>query len=212
MGKLVGLGIPMSIQSMSISLSKTVLMSWINREGMIYSALAGINNKTGTMFVVITNSFTTAGSSMVGQNLGAGKNERVPKILGVVLTIGLSLATFFSVLLLLFSRHFYGVFTKDADVLDVAGILTIPIILNLYGAATRSGAFSLINGSGHSRLNLFVAIFDGVISRIGLAALLYFVIKMGALGCWYGNALAGFMPIIIGGTFYLTGKWKGMQQ
>ena len=30
LGRLVGLGIPMSIQSMSVNLSKTVLMSWIN--------------------------------------------------------------------------------------------------------------------------------------------------------------------------------------
>ena len=69
MGRLVGLGIPMSIQSMSVNLSKTVLMSWINSEGMIYSALAGIYNKTGMMFGIVSNSFTTAGSSMIGQNL-----------------------------------------------------------------------------------------------------------------------------------------------
>ena len=89
-----------------------------------------------------------------------------------------------------------------------AGILTIPIILNFFGGATRSVGFSMINGSGNSRLNLFVAILDGMISRIGLAALMYFVWKMGALGCWYGDALAGFMPIVIGGIYYLSGKWK----
>jgi Na+-driven multidrug efflux pump len=69
---------------------------------MIYSALAGIYNKTGMMFGIVSNSFTTAGSSMIGQNLGAGRNERVPKILGVVLSIGMGMATVFSALLLLF--------------------------------------------------------------------------------------------------------------
>ena len=77
--------------------------------------------------------------------------------------------------------------------------------------ATRSAAFSLINGTGKSRLNLFVAILDGMISRIGIAAFLYFVLKMGALGCWYGDALAGFMPMVIGGVFFLTGKWKNVK-
>ena len=90
----------------------------------------------------------------------------------------------------------------------LVSILTVPIILNLYGGATRSGGFALINGTGRSKLNLFVAIFDGMISRIGIAAVLYFTFKMGALGCWYGDALAGFMPIVIGGVFYLSGKWK----
>ena len=208
MGRLVGLGIPMSIQSMSVNLSKTVLMSWINNEGVVYSALAGIYNKTGMMFAIVSNSFTTAGSSMIGQNLGAGKNERIPKILRVVLGIGMTMAAAVTALLLVFEEPVYGLFTADQDVIAEAGILTIPIILNFFGGATRSVGFSMINGSGNSRLNLFVAILDGMISRIGLAALMYFVWKMGALGCWYGDALAGFMPIVIGGIYYLSGKWK----
>ena len=208
MGRLIGLGIPMSIQSMSVNLSKTVLMSWINSEGMIYSALAGVYNKTGMMFGIVSNSFTTAGSSMIGQNLGAGRNERVPKILGVVLAIGLGMASAFSLLLLLFQIPFYEIFTTDEAVLQEVTILTVPIILNLFGGATRTAGFALINGTGRSKLNLFVAIFDGMVSRIGIAALMYFTWKMGALGCWYGDALAGFMPMVIGGTFFLSGKWK----
>jgi hypothetical protein len=31
---------------------------------------------------------------------------------------------------------------------------------------------------------------------------------MGCKGFWYGDALAGFMPMVIGGLFYLSGKWK----
>ena len=90
----------------------------------------------------------------------------------------------------------------------MASVLTVPIILNFYGAATRSAAFSLINGSGRSGLNLAVAIIDGVFSRIGLAALLGFALGMDCLGFWLGDALAGSMPFIIGGVFYLSNKWK----
>ena len=133
MGRLVGLGIPMSIQSMSVNLSKTVLMSWINNEGVVYSALAGIYNKTGMMFGIVSNSFTTAGSSMIGQNLGAGKNERIPKILRVVLGIGMMMAAAVTALLLVFEEPVYGLFTADQDVIAEAGILTIPIILNFFG-------------------------------------------------------------------------------
>ena len=82
------------------------------------------------------------------------------------------------------------------------------ILLNLYGAATRCPAFALINGSGRSGLNLAIAIIDGVISRIGLAALLGFALHMDCFGFWMGDALAGFMPFIIGGVFYLSGRWK----
>ena len=164
------------------------------------------------MFGIVSNSFTTAGSSMVGQNLGARKYERVPKILLVVIAIGVLMAAALSLLLVFFSAPIYAIFTSDADVLSVAGILTVPIILNFFGGGTRSGGFALINGSGHSRLNLFVAIFDGIVCRVGITAFLYFVVKMGALGCWYGDAIAGFMPIVIGTIFFLSGKWKSKKE
>ena len=110
--------------------------------------------------------------------------------------------------MLLWPDAIYGIFTTDAEVLALASVLTLPIILNFYGSATRSVAFSLINGSGKSKLNLAVAIIDGVIARVGLAALLGFALKLNCRGFWLGDSLAGFMPMVIGAVFYLSGRWK----
>ena len=206
--RLLALGIPMAIQSAAISISKIVLTSWINAEGMVYSALSGIYNKTGLVMAVVSNSFTTAGSTMVGQNIGAGKFERVKKVVRCVGIIGLVFATMVSALVLLFPRQVCELFTGDAAVLAISSLIIVPIVLNAYGAATRSPAFAIINGSGNSRLNLLVAILDGMLARVGLAYIFGFGFGMGCKGFWYGDALAGFMPIIIGGTFYLSGRWR----
>ena len=205
---LLQLGIPMAIQSAAISISKIILTAWINAEGVIFSALSGIYNKTGMMIGIVSNSFTTAGSSMTGQNLGAGKYDRVPKILRTVMTVSLSISATASVLVLVFPKSVCEMFTGDPEVLALSSIVIIPIVLNFFGAATRSGAFSIINGSGNSKLNLLVALIDGMISRIGLAAFLGYGLHMGCRGFWYGDALAGFMPFVIGSIFFLSGKWK----
>lgn len=206
--RLVALGVPMAIQSAAVHTSKIILMSWINMFGVVYSALAGVYNKINVMVAVISNSFTTAGSSMVGQNLGAEKDERIPKILKTVAVCGLSITTVLSVVMILAPDQIFAAFTTDEAVLTVANILIIPIILNFYGAATRSISFSLINGSGRTKLNLAVAIIDGVIARIGIAAILGFALNMDCLGFWYGDAIAGFVPMLIGMTFFLSGRWK----
>lgn len=206
--RLLALGIPMAIQSASINISKIVLTSWINSEGVIYSALSGIYNKTGLFMGVVSNSFTTAGSSMVGQNIGARKFDRVNRVVYCVGITGLVVATAFSALVLMFPVAVCEMFTSDAAVLAQSSIIIMPIVLNAYGAATRSPAFAIINGSGNSRLNLLVAVLDGMLARIGLAYILGFGVGLGSLGFWYGDALAGFMPIMIGGIFYLSGKWK----
>ena len=101
MGPLVALGVPMAIQSASISFSKIVLMAWINSYGVLYSALSGIFNKVNAMTGIVSQSFTTAGSSMMGQNLGARKYERVPRILGTILLFMCSVMTALTVLFLL---------------------------------------------------------------------------------------------------------------
>ena len=206
--RLVALGIPMAIQSAAISFSKIVLMAWINLFDVTYSALAGVFNKVNVMAGVISQSFTTAGSTMVGQNLGAREYRRVNHILITVLAIGLGLAALATVVMAAWPQAVYDIFTTDAAVLAAAGVLTLPIILNFYGSATRSAAFALINGSGRAKLNLAIAIIDGVISRMGFAALLGFALKMDCFGFWMGDALAGFMPLVVGGVFYLSGRWK----
>ena len=206
--RLVSLGVPMAIQSAAISFSKIVLMAWINLFDVTYSALAGIFNKINVMGGVISQSFTTAGSTMAGQNLAAGKHRRVNQLLLTILAVGLALSSGATAVMLLRPDAVYRIFTPDTDVLAAAGVLTIPIILNFFGSATRSVSFSLINGSGRAKLNLAIALIDGVISRIGLAALLGFALRLDCFGFWMGDALAGFMPLVIGGAFYLSGRWR----
>ena len=200
---LLKLGIPMAIQSAAVSISKIVLTSWINAEGVIYSALAGIYNKTGLIMAVVSNSFTTAGSTMVGQNLGAGKRRRVIKTVAAVGSSTLIFSTAVSALILLFPGPFCSFFTEDAGVLAESSLIILPVILNNYGAATRSPAFAFINGSGNSRMNLLVAVLDGMIARVGLASLLGFALGLRSQGFWLGDALAGYMPLLIGSMFFL---------
>jgi len=206
--KLVALGVPMAIQSAAISLSKIVLTSWINLSGVVFSALSGIYNKINTMIAIVSQSFTTAGSTMVGQNLGAKKNERVPQILNTVALCSMLISGLCTVVMLVFPNQIFDLFTTDAAVIASASILIVPTVLNFFGSATRSISFSLINGSGNTRLNFAVAIIDGMISRVGIAAFLGFAMKMGCQGFWYGDALAGFMPFVIGMCYYLSGSWK----
>ena len=212
LARLLALGIPMAIQSAAINISKIVLTSWINLYGVVFSALSGIYNKVNTMIGIVSNSFTTAGSSMVGQNLGAKKYDRVPVIMRTVILCTASIATVLTLALLFASEPIFALFTSDEAVLASASILVIPAVLNFYGSATRSMAFSLINGSGNTKLNFAVAIIDGMISRVGIAALLGFVLGMGCQGFWYGDALAGFMPLVIGMCYYVSGKWKLRQK
>ncbi len=208
LGALVKLGTPMAIKSASIQISKLFVNSWINSYGVEVSAFAGIANKLGSIINLIANALNTAGSTVVGQNIAAGKFERVKETIGSLAKITLSVATALSVLICLFPQAFFGLFTDDQAVLAlVKGYLPIAVLL-FYGSAMRSIMNSLLNGSGNYMVNFATAIFDGIIMRIGLAVLFGLVLDMRHFGFWLGDALAGFTPFFIGLVFYLSGSWK----
>ena len=56
-------------------------------------------------------------------------------------------------------------------------------------------------------MNLAVALLDGFVCRIGLSLLLGITLGWGIRGFWYGNALSGLVPFLIGFSFLLSGKW-----
>ena len=206
--KLIRLGLPMILQSAAINFSMLFVNSYINSYGVVASAVTGVGNKLGSITAVVTNALSTAGSSMVGQNLGAEKYHRVPKIIGVSMVIDLAFAALLSFLTICFPRTIFGLFNSDPQVLDMS-MTYIPVAVLLYvGFAMRSPFFALINGSGNAKLNLIVGLLDGVICRVGLAMLMGLAMGMGIMGFWLGNAFAGYMPFLIGGGYFLTGKWK----
>ena len=205
---LLKLGIPMSIQTASVSISKLILAAWINACGVVYTALAGIYNKVSMMINILSSSLTTAGSTIIGQNIGAQKYDRVTRTLMYILLFSAIIAGTFIALVLIFPTAMFELFTKDAAVIGASSIMILPFIINFIGVAGRSYAFSIINGSGNSRLNLMVAIFDGIIARIAFAYFFGFVQGLAAQGFWLGDACAGNVPFIIGLIFFLSKKWK----
>ena len=205
---LLKLGIPMIIQSAAISFSMLFVNSWINTYGVVATAMTGVGNKLSSLVNVINFALGTAGSSMIGQCIGAAKYDRVPQILKVSFIINGVIALSAGLLVIFFPRLVFGIFTTDEKVLAMA-MTYIPVLLLLFaGAALRPPMSSLINGSGNFKLNLAVALLDGVFMRIGLSLLLGLVVGMGVYGFWYGHAWAGFTPFVIGGTYYLSGKWR----
>ena len=206
--KLMRLGIPMCLQSAAINFSVMFVSSYINAYGVVASAVTGIGTKLGNVTSVVCNSLSTAGSGMIGQSLGAGKIERVPKVIRFSLIVNLAFASILTVLTILIPRQIFGLFNSDQEVLNLAMTYVTIAVMNYYGIALRSPSFALINGVGMAKLNLTVGLLDGVVCRIGLALLMGITAGMGINGFWYGNVLAGYIPFLIGGTYYLTGRWR----
>lgn len=208
LGTLVRLGIPMAIKQTSVMISKLFVNAYINSWGVTVSAVAGIGNKLSSISNLLSNSLNTAGSSMVGQNVGAKKYDRVPKIMLTVFLITLSVSVLLAVLIVTVPETVFMLFTDDHSIMDVAMEFVPVAVLIFFGSAARAPMNALVNGSGNYKVNFAVAMLDGIVMRIGCALLLGKVLGLGYLGFWYGDAIAGFTPLWIGLVYYATGSWK----
>ena len=149
-----------------------------------------------------------AASPMIGQAIGAEIYSRVPKIVGVSLLINSLISILMAAVMLIAPRLVWGIFTSDDEVLAMAMAYMPVMMLLLAGSALRPPLGALINGVGNFKLNFAVGILDGVLLRIGLSVLLGTVCGLGIFGFWYGHAIAGFTPFVMGGIYFLTGRWR----
>lgn len=202
------LGLPLTVQNTAISVSMLYVSAGINTYGIVYSSVYGIGSKLQSLMFIITNSISTASASMFGQNLGAGKYDRVKKIFWFGNLYCIVFFVFVCILCMGFPEMIFRMFTQDADVIAQAPHFMITLMVMFSGFATMTSGIALINGIGNGSLSLITALLDGVIVRIGLCILFSGPLGMGVWGYFWGNALAGYVSTIIGDLYYLTGAWK----
>lgn len=205
---LVKLGIPMAIKNASVQMSKLFVNSWINSYGVLISAVSGVNNKLSVISNLFSNAVNAAASSMIGQNIGAEKYKRVPKIMKTTFAAAFCMIAVLAGILAAFPEQVYGIFTSDQSVLPIAAASVPIVILVFLGSAFRCPMNALLNGSGNYKVNFAVAILDGIVLRIGLSLLFGVALEMEYMGFWLGDALASFTPFVIGIVYYKSGRWK----
>lgn len=205
---LIKLGVPFAIRQASVLISKFFVNYWINGYGVTVSAVSGVGYKLDVIGNLVGSAVTTAGSSMVGQNIGAGKYDRASRVLGSALLIN---GVFYSLMIavfLLFPRFVFGCFTSDQSVLLVC-MEYLPFLVVIYiASALRNSMHAFTFGCGNSKFNFCAAVLDAFVVRIGLSLLLGLAAGMGYRGFWAGSAAAGFVPFVLGAVYYLSGVWK----
>ncbi|MBQ7225395.1 MAG: MATE family efflux transporter [Clostridia bacterium] len=212
LSRFIKLAIPMAINNSAIQIAGMVINSMTNDFGVTVSAFAGIRANIATTVDLILGSVAAAGAMIIGQNIAAGKLNRVNGTLIRVGAITLSASAALIILFLLFPISIFGIFTKEGAVLDLVYPYLPILIFSLVNAGLRPVTRSLIDGSGNKRINLIVALLDAIVGRIGLAVVFGVLLKQGYMGLWLGTTLAELIPIIIGVIFYFVSVRKNLRK
>lgn len=151
---------------------------------------------------------SNAASTLVGQNLGAGKPERAEKSVWAVGRINMFYIGAVSILLILLPATFIGIFTSEAGLAD-SGVMALRIVsygLILYGLGMV--VVQSFNGAGDTVTPTKINFVTFWIIEIPLAYLLALVIGMGEQGVYYSIIIAESLMTLAAVYYFRKGKWK----
>lgn len=157
-GKILQIGLPASFQGMLFSLSNVIIQSSINSFGatVVAGSSAGANIE-GFVYVAM-NAFHQAAISFVSQNYGAGKKERIIKILICaqisVVIVGIVLGN----LAVYFGHPLLGLYTTK-EAVKQAGMRRIRVICGTYALCGMMDVMvGALRGLGYSIMPMIVSL------------------------------------------------------
>lgn len=117
--RIIRIGLPAGLQSIMYSSSNVIIQASVNALGTDTVAAWTAYSKIDSVFWMIVNAFGISVTTFVGQNFGAGKQDRVRK--GVRVCMGMTFVSTIAIsaLLYYFGIYFYQMFTTDAAVIEI---------------------------------------------------------------------------------------------
>ncbi len=202
------IGLPLAAQSGMIQITQLFIMSYVNTFGLAQAAAYGIGDKIIHLLNVVQQSMSQGGGAMAGQNIGAGKRERVSETVMTVLRFNLAVAAAVSALSLLFPYAVFGLFTRDPAVLSYGFPFMLISALCLFLSSVMSAFGSVTTGTGNAKLSFLAGFLDGVVFRVAFSFFFGFALRMEVTGFFLGNTLARLGPISVHCPYYFSGAWK----
>lgn len=202
------LGIPMALRSVCIICTQLYMLSFVNTYGLVASAAYNVGDKIYHLANIVSMSVREAGGTIVAQNIGANRYDRVRETARSVAAVTFTAAAVLTALSLLFPVAIFSVFTSDSLVQEHArAFMTISCLVYILSAAAAPYD-GVISGTGNAMLGFVGGILDGVVFRVIFGILFGQRLGMGAEGFFLGDALARLGVIIVGAVYYHSGAWK----
>ncbi len=206
LGEIVHIGVPTGLQGMIVSVSNVAVMSYINGFGS--ASVAGFSgaNKFDNFLGLPVNSFALAVTTFVGQNLGAGKYERVKKGVHATLIMSIVTVVILGAAVMIFADQCIGMFSQNKEVIQAGAIIIrtmCPYYFTLCLHQVWSGA---LRASGRSSVPMFTSVIAFVaIRQIYLSVVLNMYHNIVVIG--YGYSVTWAIAACLTGAYYFGSHW-----
>ena len=205
--KILKVGIPVSSQSSLIALSLLALQKVVNSFGSDFVTSFTVVTRIEQLVQHPFMSFGAAVATFTGQNIGAGKIERVKLAFIKAITCSTCFAIFIFIVFQIFAQKIVNMFGNDPMV-EKYSIVGLKITFSFYiflGFIHISR--NVLNGAGDAKFCLINGIVE-CIGRVGFAKPLTMIPFLKLNGIWLTTGITWLLNGIFSTVRYKQGKWK----
>ena len=204
--KALWIGFPSGLQQMLVAFGMMTLQYFINQYGINVIAAYTTAGIIETFCLMPALSFSMALIPFTGQNLGAGRIDRVKKGLHVTQKIALWCTVVPSLVVLLFGKEIMLIFNDSKEVAEI-GRQYFLIVGAFYMVFTLMFNYSsILRGAGYTWVPMFITLFSLWFIRVPLA---YFFSKIWQeKGIFMAIPVSWMLGMVASWIYYKTGKWE----
>ncbi len=202
------IGIPTGLQQSLVALGIMVMTRIVNGFGTVPIAGFAVASRLDSFASMPALNLSQAMTSFTGQNMGAGKTERVHKGYLSALKLGSAISIVVGAIVIAFSKQLMGIFTPDTEVIQ-AGAQYLVIVGSTY--VLFSIMFinnGVIRGAGDSFIPMINTLLALWIVRIPCALIFANTMKLGITGVWLSIPAGWLMGAAFSTIYYRSGRWK----
>lgn len=211
---IIRIGVPSGITQAIMAMAQMVVQSLTNSMGeMVIACMVIIMRVDG--FAMMPNfSFGQTMSVYTGQNVGAGKFDRIGKGTkqGTLLAVGASTAL--TICILIFGKTLFGFFTDTPELISLATEMMRVMAVGYIAVAVTQVLGGVMRGAGDTVTPMWVSIISTIILRVPAAYIIAYFTRSEAWPNGAPFALSGSLLIswtlgmVIQVVTYKMGKWK----
>ncbi len=214
LSELVRLGLPSGITQAIFSLSMVVVQSLTNSFGPMCIATNVIVMRVDGFVMMPAFSFGSAMTTFAGQNIGAGRLDRVESGSKKGTLVAMATSAVIMVIILFFGKYLMALFTNTDELIEQSYHMMLILGIGYVAMEVTQCLQGVMRGAGDTMSPMWLSMISTVIIRVPLAYLMTWMTRSpeNPHGQFYMMFVSLLLTWLIGAAMtyavYRTGRWK----
>ncbi len=211
---IIKLGLPSGLTQAIFSSAMIIVQSLTNCFGEQFIAANVVVMRVDGFAMMPNFSFGTALTTFAGQNVGAGKYDRVTLGAKQGTLLAVACSTVITGAILIFGKYLMAIFTDTAELVDLSVKLMRILAVGYIAVAVTQSLSGIMRGAGDTMTPMWISLITTVAVRVPIAYGISFLTRTAELPygqkeCIQISLLASWViGAALTALFYRIGRWK----